>query len=881
MNAQNNQKDHPLMSKKKVTPARRQYLDFKAQFPDAVVFFRLGDFYECFDEDAALVSRELELTLTKRRASPDSDEVPMAGVPYHAAEGYIARLVDKGYHVAVIDQIGNEAVNGLVPREVSQVYTPGTVTEASMLQDHQNNYLLALAFDGATESGGFTGAGIAYIDITTGEFAATQVLGDSAPIKVLEEITRLNAREVLMSQDWAERGATLPPGSHLTARPDYQFQSANAAKLLLAHFRLRSLESIGLSEMPLAVSAAGAILEYLKETQRGSISQITHLQSYSTSDFMTLDSATRRTLELTETMRGRTAQGSLIRVLDRTTTPMGARLLRKWIGQPLLDLKRLELRLDAVTALYESGLLRAELQDLLKQVGDLERLTNRLMAGRSGPRELLALAAGLNGIPKLRQALAGIPALESLYDRLDSCDEVVNRVEEMLNTNAPVVLNQVGTIREGVNQELDAVYLESREARHYIGSLEQIERERTGIRTLKVGYNKVFGYYIEISRGLAHHAPQDYIRKQTLVNAERYITPEMKDKETIVMNADERILELERRLFDELLAYLTTFGLRLLKTARAIAHVDVFISFAEVAAKEGYTRPQLSEQDGLTIYAGRHPVVEQSLRGVRFVANDTHFDSQERIHLITGPNMAGKSTYLRQTALIVLMAQIGCYVPADEAMIGMVDRIFTRVGAQDEIHAGQSTFMVEMVETANILNHATERSLVILDEIGRGTSTYDGMAIARAVIEYLHNSPKLNPKTLFATHYHELTELADLLPRVINYNVLVAEEGEEVVFLHRVAPGKADRSYGIHVAQLAGVPKAVVKRATEVLAELEAQGSDFRLKPGALPAQGQVSLFDDRRHPAIEALKALQIDQMSPIDALTKLYELQRLVRQE
>lgn len=874
------EKDRRAM-KKKVTPARRQYLDFKAQFPNAVVLFRLGDFYECFDDDAALVSRELDLALTARRTSPDSEEVPMAGVPYHAAESYIARLVDKGYHVAVIDQMGSETVNGIVPRELTQVYTPGTVTEASMLQEHQNNYLMALAFEGGQEGGPFTGVGIAYADITTGEFATTQVLGEAAPVKVLEELTRLNAREVLMSQEWAGRGATLPPGSHLTPRPNGHFQLTNATKALLQHFRLRSLESVGLQDMPLGVCAAGAILEYLKETQRGNIDQITHIQGYSTTEFMTLDSATRRNLELTETMRGGTAQGALIRVLDRTVTPMGARLLRRWIGQPLLDLKRLQLRLNAVTALYESGLLRAELMELLKYSGDLERLTNRLMSGRSGPRDLLGLANGLGKVPKLRSVVAGIPALEWVFNNLDTCDEVVNRIEEILNAKAPNVMNQVGTIKPGVDQELDEVYRESRDARQYIGSLEQVERERTGIRTLKLGYNKVFGYYIEISRALSHHAPEHYVRKQTLVNAERYITPELKEQENIVLNADERILEIEKRIYSDLITFLHGFGLRLLKTARAIAHLDVFLSFAEVAAKEGYVRPQLTDSDGLAIHAGRHPVVEQSLKGVRFVANDSYFDTTERIHLITGPNMAGKSTYLRQTALIVLMAQIGSYVPADEAIIGMVDRIFTRVGAQDEIHAGQSTFMVEMVETANILNNATERSLVILDEIGRGTSTYDGMAIARAVIEYLHNSPRLNPKTLFATHYHELTELADILPRVINYNVVVAEEGENVVFLHRVAPGKADRSYGIHVAQLAGVPKAVVKRATEVLAELEAQGSNFSLKPTAPTPQGQVSMFDDRRHPLVETLKTINIDQMSPIDAMTKLYELQRLAKQD
>jgi len=861
---------------KKITPARRQYLDFKKQFPHAVVFFRMGDFYECFDEDAALVARELDITLTARSNSPDDEKIPMAGVPYHAVEGYIARMVDKGYHVAVVDQMGTESVNGVVPRELSQIYTPGTVTEASMLDQKQNNYLLALAFGGE-----FDRAGIAYVDITTGEFAATEVNGESAPVKVLEEITRLNPREVLMPQAWATRGATLPPGSHLTPRPDYQFEHNNAAELLRRHFGVRSLEGFGLAAMPLAVSAAGAALEYLYETLRGGVEQIVTLRSYSTHSFMTLDAATRRALELTETMRGGTAQGSLLRVLDRTITPMGARLLRQWVGQPLLERDRLNARLDAVEALHGSGALRAELSQILRPITDIERLGNRLLAGRSLPRELLALADGLRAVPHIREKLAGNAALTAIYERLDPCDEVVYLIEDTLSDDPPAVMNIIGTIRGGVSAELDELYRTSREARDYIATLEEVERQRTGLKTLKVGYNKVFGYYIEITRALSDQAPPEYIRKQTLVNAERFITPEMKHYENIILNADEQLLEIERRIFADLLGQLSKYRERLLKTARALAHLDAFLGLADVAARENYVRPSLTDEDVLMIHAGRHPVVEQTLRGERFVPNDCYFDAQQRIHLITGPNMAGKSTVLRQNALIVLMAQIGAFVPADEATIGIVDRIFTRVGAQDEIHAGQSTFMVEMVETANILTNATPRSLVILDEIGRGTSTYDGMSIARAVIEYIHNSPSLNCKTLFATHYHELTELADILPRVVNYNVSVVEEGESVVFLHRVVPGRADRSYGIHVAQLAGVPKGVVNRAQEILIELEAQGSDFSIKPQRQDAPQQISLFDDRRHPVLEALKKLKIEQMSPIDAMTKLYELQRLAGEE
>lgn len=865
----------------KVTPARRQYLDFKAKYPDAVVFFRMGDFFECFDDDAELVARELELTLTSRPLTKDGERIPMAGVPHHAVDGYIARMVDKGYHVAVIDQIGNDPTDGgVVPRKVTQVVTPGTVTEPSMLREHQNNYLLGLAFEADRNGQGFIAAGIAYVDITTGEFQTTEVTGEGAPVKVLEEITRLSPREVLMAHQWTTSGATLPPGNHLTARPDFQFELGHASETLKRHFQVKTLDGFGLNGMNLAICAAGGVLEYLKETQRGSIDQIINLRAYNTSKFMTLDAPTRRNLELTETIRGGTEAGSVLKVLDRTATPMGARLLRKWMGQPLLDLDRLNARLDAVDALYQSGKLRAEIHDILRQMSDLERLTNRVLTGRINPRELLVLADGLYLIPELRVKIQGIPELDALFERLNPCNEVCALVEETLTEHPPAVMNVIGTIREGVSEELDNLYNTSREARDYIANLEAVEKERTGLKTLKVGYNKVFGYYIEISRGLSDKAPSDYIRKQTLVNAERFITPEMKDYENIIMNADDRLLEIEKRLYEELLKEIRKHSQQILSTAQAIAHLDVFLSFAEVAARENYIRPVLTEDDMLLIREGRHPVVEQMLKTGQFVSNDCFFDTNQRIHLITGPNMAGKSTYLRQVALIVLLAQIGSFVPAAEATIGLVDRIFTRVGAQDEIHAGQSTFMVEMTETANILANATPKSLVVLDEIGRGTSTYDGMSIARAVIEYIHNSQRMRCKTLFATHYHELTILDTILPCVVNYNVQVAEEGETVVFLHRVAPGKADRSYGIHVAQLAGVPKAVVNRAKEILADLEAQGSDFKLKTKQ-KHENQISMFDDSRHPVLDTLKSLNIEQMSPIDAMTRLYELQRMAKQE
>jgi len=862
------------MPKAKVTPARRQYLDFKAQYPDAVVFFRMGDFYECFDDDAELVARELDITLTARSNTRNGEKIPMAGVPHHAVDNYVARLVEKGYHVAVVDQMGSDTVNGIVPREVTQVVTPGTITEPSMLDQRQNNFLLGIVLREGTN--GYDGAGIAYVDITTGQFAATQVAGEEAPIKLLEEITRLSPREVIMPQSWAERGVTLPPGSHLTPYQDFYFDTQNAEGVLLRHFKTRSLAGFGLDDLPLAVQAAGGVLQYLIDTQRGSLAQIKNLRTYSTSDFMNLDTATRRNLELTATMRGGGTNGSLLSVLDRTVTPMGARLLRQWVGQPVLDMDRLNARLDAVEALYNSGSLRAEVIDILRSINDIERLTNRLLQKRILPRELIALADTLRKVPALRVLIQGITPLEYLYTELDPADDATYIIDTTLTDEPPAVMNTIGTIRKGISAELDDIYNTSRDARNYINTLEKVEKERTGLKTLKVGYNKVFGYYIEISRALSDQAPDHYIRKQTLVNAERFITPEMKDKENIIMNADDRLLELERQLYDDLLNQLQQFSTTLLRTARAIAHLDGFTSLAEVAIREDYTRPTLTHNNVLHIEQGRHPVVEQTLPAGTFMPNDCFFDEHERIHLVTGPNMAGKSTTLRQTALIVLMAQLGSFVPAHNATIGLVDRIFTRVGAQDEIHAGQSTFMVEMVETANILTHATPRSLVILDEIGRGTSTYDGMAIARAVIEYLHNNPRLGCKTMFATHYHELTTLEDILPKVRNYNVAVGEHEGEITFLHQVHRGAASQSYGVHVARLAGVPQGVVNRANELLSELEAQGSDFKLsaKPDA---PHQISMFDDTPNPALEALQQLNIDQLTPIDAITKLYELKRI----
>jgi DNA mismatch repair protein MutS len=597
---------------------------------------------------------------------------------------------------------------------------------------------------------------------------------------------------------------------------------------------------------------------------------------------MVLDLFTRRNLELTETIRGRSSKGSLLDVLDRTVTAMGARLLHSWVNQPLLDVNALNRRLDVIAALTQQEALRLEIGDLLKTVSDIERLTNRLVIGKATPRDLLGLRQSLAVIPNIRALLDSVPTLQKLAASLDPCAEVSDEIAAALNDDAPSNLNSIGVIRTGYAQELDDILNASRHAREWIANLEAQERRRTGIASIKVGFNQVFGYYIEVTHANADKIPDDYIRKQTLVNAERYITPELKEYETLVLNAEEQILAVERRLFDDLCQRLREHADRLLKTARAIAHLDAFLSLADVAVREGYVRPTLTDDDRLIITGGRHPVVEKLLtQDTRYVPNDTHFDSMSRVHLITGPNMSGKSTYIRQVAIITLMAQIGSFVPADEAIIGVVDRIFARIGAQDEIHAGQSTFMVEMVETARLLSGSTRRSLLILDEVGRGTSTYDGLAIARAVVEYIHNHPRLNCRTLFATHYHELTELPNILPRTRNYNVAVAEDHESIVFLHKVVAGGADRSYEVHVAQLAGMPRPVVDRARQLLQDLEAQASDFRLptQPNAKPTQ--LSLFDAPVNPAVKLLKTLNVDELSPLEALTKLYELKRLVEND
>ncbi|MBN8581994.1 MAG: DNA mismatch repair protein MutS [Anaerolineae bacterium] len=851
------------MSNEDITPVRRQYLDEKKKHPGAILFFRLGDFYETFDEDAEITARELDIVLTSRPVG-GGVRVPLAGIPYHAVENYLSRLIEKGYHVAICEQIGEVPAKGLVERKVVRVVTPGTVTEPGLLPGDANNYLASVILDSSASPSG-TVASVSYTDVTTGEFAVTEL-----PLEALRaELTRLHPAEILYPDN-----QKLPDGiiGHSTPVPAWKFEPGKCNEVLLTQFKSSTLDGFGLKANSLSVRAAGAIIQYLKETQPDALNLLNSLRSYSLNEFMTLDASTRRNLELDETLRGE-RKGSLLGTLDATITPMGKRMIHQWVSQPLLNVERISKRQNGVEHFVQNGMMRAELRASLKPIADLERLINRVITGQAQPRDLVAMRATFTELPQIKKVISNQKSVSSDWS---DCKDQLSLLETAIDDDPPATLQNTGVIRVGYSAELDGVMDASKHAREWIANLESVEREKTGIKTLKVGYNKVFGYYIEISRGAADKAPEHYIRKQTLVNAERFITPEMKEYETLVLNAEERVKEIETRLFKEVCAELAKAANKILSTARAIAELDVLSALGEVAALNGYTKPQVHDGSELEIHDGRHPVVEQLLKSDRYIPNDVIFEKGEIVRVITGPNMSGKSTYLRQTALIALMAQMGSFVPAASAGIGLVDRIFTRIGAQDEIHAGQSTFMVEMVEAANILHHATSRSLLILDEIGRGTSTYDGLSIAWGIIEYIHNHPQLRAKTLFATHYHELTQLAELLPGVRNYNVAVSEADNTVVFLHKIIAGGADKSYGIHVAQLAGLPAPVISRANEIMTELEKSAArGVKINPQA--AQ-QAALFPET-NPLLDELKDIDVNSLSPIEALNKLFEWQKRFR--
>ena len=859
-----------------MTPIRRQYLKIKGDHPDAILFFRMGDFYETFDDDAVLAAKELEITLTSRSMGKGL-RVPLAGVPVHSLDNYLSRLIKKGHKVAICEQISDPATSkGLVDRDVVRIVTPGTVLESNLLNQKTNNYLAAVS-----ELGGL--AGLAYIDITTGEFSATELPLQELPL----ELERIEAAEVLVPdsadfQVWTDQRNGNGNSYELTPVESRTFHLDEARQALLCHFGILTLESFGCEGMDLAVAAAGAIVEYLARTQKAAKLKLSNLAIYATGTFMALDSQTRRNLELFAGGRNESKELSLLSALDRTKTAMGGRLLRQWLGQPLLDLTALEQRLDVVDHFYQDGLKRTDSISSLNKVSDLERIIGRIVSGTVNPRELIALKDGLAAVPSLRE-LVDSTDLEWLQSQLLPLPEVCSLIEESIVSEPAGAVGDGNVIRPGFSPEMDELKSSSTNARQFIAGLEQRERDRTEIKGLKVGYNQVFGYYIEVSKSNIDKVPEDYIRRQTLTNAERYIVPELKEYESLVLNARDRLEEAERAVYHRVCAQLAESAGAVSQVASAIAKLDVFTGLADAAVENGYVRPKLNLGNAIRVTNGRHPVVERVLDTGTYVPNDVDLSNDgARVMVLTGPNMAGKSTYIRQVAIIILMAQIGCFVPASDATIGLVDRIFTRVGLQDDLATGQSTFMVEMVETAAILNQATPRSLVILDEIGRGTSTYDGLSIARSVIEHIHNDPRLGCKTLFATHYHELTQLAASLPGVRNFSVAVTEEGNSVVFLHKIVPGGADKSYGVHVAQMAGLPQGVVNRAWEVLADLEAQSQQKNgrlVKAKVEPAQ-QMALFNDGGN-LKKLLSGLDIPNLTPIDAINKLYELQKEAQEE
>ena len=827
-----------------MTPLRRQYLDIKQQHPEACLLFRLGDFYELFDDDAKIAAEELQIVLTSRDFGR-SGRVPMAGVPHHAAAGYIARLVEAGHRVAVCEQVSAPG-NGLVDRAVTHVITPGTVVDEEMLRPQANNYLAAIVPGQET-------TGFAYADVSTGEFAVSELRTD----QVAPELSRVSPRETLVF------GELDVPGS--VTGSEWMADAKACAETLRRHFDITSLEGLGLHNRPQALRAAGALLAYVADTDVKALHVLTSLHPYTVTAHMELDPSTRANLDLESGSREGGGGASLLGVLDHTRTPMGARLLRRRVSRPSLERDVIEERLDLVEALVTRIDLQSELRDILKTVGDLERLANRLRRKSASPPDVRRVATALNSVAAVREALATADgSLALAHDQIDSCEECLALINDAVGDGDR-------TIRAGYSDELDRLVGVMESAKTWIADLESRERSRLGIKSLKVRFNRVFGYFIEVGRAHASKMPATYERRQTLANSERYVTPELKEHETAVLNAEEQIETIESVLFEEIVERLGTWVPPMLRSSNAIASLDVAASLAEVAVRQGYVRPYLTDGSSIHITAGRHPVVEAE-QNDPFVPNDLLLNADDRqILMLTGPNMAGKSTYLRQTALIVLLAQIGSFVPADNAEIGLVDRIFTRVGARDNLAAGASTFMVEMLELAAILAQATPRSLLILDEIGRGTSTYDGISVARAVVEHLHHHPRLRAKTIFATHYHELTAVADVLPRVHNANVVVAEQGDQVVFLHHIVDGPADRSYGVHVAQLAGLPPAVIRRARDLLADLEEHdpwNGSFQT--------AQLSMLPPDEHPVLKQLRTLDPEQLSPLEALSALYELRR-----
>ncbi len=862
-----------------LTPMMKQYFEIKKQYENCIVFFRLGDFYEMFFDDAKIASKELELVLTGRDCGQE-ERAPMCGVPYHSCESYIARLVAKGYKVAICEQTEDPAAaQGLVKRDVVRIITPGTVIENSMLDEGKNNYLGVLYLE---EKG--TEAGVCFCDCSTGEIHLTCLRGEDVVVRACNELARFSPSELLLNTAAAQNTVLAPfIEDRLGIKPEVYDESGfnfdDSERRILQHFAKDTLFELGLAEQYPAVRALGCALSYLQSTQMTGLERLTDLDVYSDVQFMRLDVTARRNLELLETMRSKEKRGSLLGVLDCTKTAMGKRLIRQWIEQPLIHPAQIIRRHNAVEELFGDLVLREDIRNLLSNIYDLERIMTRIVYGSANARELRSLSHTITCMEPIKTRLAGVQSalLQEIWRGIDPLTDIHDLIESAIVDDPPFSVREGGIIREGYNEEIDELHFEMSDGKGIIARVEAEEKERTGIKNLKVGYNRVFGYYIEVSRAYTGEVPDTYIRKQTLANAERYITQELKELEARVLGARDRSVALEYQLFTDVRNRVAGELHRIQETAGAIARLDVLCSFADAAVRRGYCRPVVDLKGGIDIKNGRHPVVE-SLLDAPFVPNDTLLDEKDnRVAIITGPNMAGKSTYMRQTALIVLLAQIGSFVPADSATIGVVDSIFTRVGASDDLAAGQSTFMVEMSEVAAILKNATQHSLIIFDEIGRGTSTFDGMSIARAVLEYVANAKKLGAKTLFATHYHELTDMESENNGIKNYNIAVKKRGDDITFLRRIVRGPADDSYGIEVAKLAGVPEGVVARAKEILHQIEAGEPEEHKKAASRPEEdGQLSLLAAADNELIRQLKAIDVNTLTPIEALQKLYELSR-----
>lgn len=876
-----------------LTPMMQQYMETKKEYPDCILFYRLGDFYEMFFDDAITASRELEITLTGKNCGLE-ERAPMCGVPYHAVDGYLNRLVSKGYKVAICEQMEDPATaKGLVKRDVVRIVTPGTNLDTQSLDETKNNYIMCVVYIADRY-------GLSVADITTGEYLVTE-LGDSE--KLFDEIYKFMPSELICNEAFYMSGMDLELlkeklGITIYSLDAWYFDDAICQRTLKEHFHVNVVEGLGLADYDCGVIAAGALLQYLLETQKRDLSHITKLSVYASGKYMLLDSSTRRNLELCETLREKQKRGSLLWVLDKTKTAMGARTLRKYIEQPLIDRKEIERRLDAVDELKNNAISREEIREYLSPIYDLERLVCKITYQSANPRDLIAFESSLSMLPHIKYILQEMkaPLLHEIYENLDTLEELCNLIQTAIQDDPPLAMKEGGIIKDGYNEEVDRLRSAKSDGKEWLAKLEADEREKTGIKNLRIRYNKVFGYYLEVTNSFKNLVPDYYTRKQTLANAERYIIPELKELEDTILGAEDRLYALEYQLYCEVRDQIAKEILRIQSTAHAIAQLDTFASMALVAERNQYVRPKINEKGVINIKDGRHPVVEKMIPNDMFIANDTYLnDKKNRISIITGPNMAGKSTYMRQTALIVLMAQIGSFVPAASADIGLVDRIFTRVGASDDLASGQSTFMVEMTEVANILRNATNKSLLILDEIGRGTSTFDGLSIAWAVIEHISNSKLLGAKTLFATHYHELTELEGKIDNVNNYCIAVKEKGDDIIFLRKIVKGGADKSYGIQVARLAGVPDSVIQRAKEIVEELVHADITERIKdiashgheqPKAKPKHydevdlAQMSLFDTvKDDDVIDEIKSLDISNLTPIEALNTLYQLQNKLK--